>query len=50
MSDLTLALAFGDYDRIRPLVDGRVAIEGVAPIFHTLPPEEIPPVRGAAPR
>ena len=30
-----------DYDRVRPLIDGTVAIDGVAPVFMTLEPEEI---------
>ncbi len=38
---LELAVAIGDYDRTRPLIDGAVRIDGVNPIFMTLPPEEI---------
>ena len=38
---LELSLAVGDYDRIRPLVDGRVQIDGVRPILMLLSPEEI---------
>jgi 4,5-dihydroxyphthalate decarboxylase len=30
----------GDYDRTRPLLDGRVLIDGVAPVCMTLSPEE----------
>jgi 4,5-dihydroxyphthalate decarboxylase len=41
MSKLELSVAVGDYDRIRPLTDGSVAIDGVAPIFMNLDPEEI---------
>jgi 4,5-dihydroxyphthalate decarboxylase len=41
MSKLTLSVAIGDYDRVRPLVDGSVTIDGVAPVFLTLEPEEI---------
>ena len=38
---LGLSVAVGDYDRTRPMVDGRVGIDGVAPVFMTLSPEEI---------
>lgn len=38
---LQLSIAVGDYDRTRPLVDGSVPIDGVAPIFLLLSPEEI---------
>jgi 4,5-dihydroxyphthalate decarboxylase len=38
---LELSIAFGDYDRTRPLVDGTVRIDGVDPIFMLLSPEEI---------
>ena len=41
MSKLNLSVAIGDYDRNRPLIDGTVAIDGVDPVFMTLPPEEI---------
>ncbi len=41
MSKLRLSVAIGDYDRNRPLIDGAVAIDGVDPVFMTLPPEEI---------
>src|SRR5262245_9538013 len=41
MSDLRLAIAVGDYDRNRPLIQGRVRIDGVDPVFMTLSPEEI---------
>lgn len=41
MAKLKLSIAIGDYDRTRPLVDGRVQIDGVDPIFMTLSPEEI---------
>ncbi|MCG7359695.1 ABC transporter substrate-binding protein [Roseomonas sp. ACRSG] len=41
MSLLPLSLAIGDYDRIRPLVDGTVRIDGVDPVFSILDPEEI---------
>ena len=37
---LPLTIACGNYDRTRPLVDGRVPIEGCDPIFLTLEPEE----------
>jgi 4,5-dihydroxyphthalate decarboxylase len=41
MSKLKLSIAVGDYDRIRPLVDGSVQIDGVDPVFMLLEPEEI---------
>lgn len=41
MSRLPLSLAIGDYDRIRPLMDGTVRIDGVDPVFSILDPEEI---------
>ena len=41
MSRLELSIAVGDYDRVRPLVDGSVQIDGVDPIFMLLEPEEI---------
>jgi 4,5-dihydroxyphthalate decarboxylase len=41
MSKLELSVAVGDYDRVRPLIDGDVAIDGVAPVFLRLAPEEI---------
>src|SRR5262245_10342852 len=41
MTRLQLSLAIGDYDRTRPLLDGGVQIDGVAPIIMALGPEEI---------
>jgi 4,5-dihydroxyphthalate decarboxylase len=41
MSKLKLSVAIGNYDRARPLFDGEVQIDGVDPVFMTLPPEEI---------
>ena len=41
MSKLQLSVAVGNYDRVRPLMDGAVQIDGVDPIFMNLPPEEI---------
>jgi 4,5-dihydroxyphthalate decarboxylase len=41
MSKLQLSIAVGDYDRVRPLIDGTVAIDGVAPVPMILGPEEI---------
>jgi 4,5-dihydroxyphthalate decarboxylase len=41
MRKLTLSIAVGDYDRVRPLVDGTVQIDGVDPVFMLLEPEEI---------
>ena len=41
MSKLNLSVAVGNYDRMRPLVDGEVQIDGVDPIFMLQEPEEI---------
>jgi 4,5-dihydroxyphthalate decarboxylase len=41
MNKLNLSIAVGDYDRTRPLVDGQIRIDGVAPVYMTLSPEEI---------
>jgi 4,5-dihydroxyphthalate decarboxylase len=41
MNKLALSIAVGDYDRVRPLVDGSVQIDGVDPVFMLLEPEEI---------
>jgi 4,5-dihydroxyphthalate decarboxylase len=41
MANLSLSVAVGDYDRNRPLINGAVKIDGVDPVFMTLPPEEI---------
>ena len=41
MTDLRLSVAVGDYDRMRPLFDGDVRIDGVDPVFMQLEPEEI---------
>jgi 4,5-dihydroxyphthalate decarboxylase len=41
MANLQLSVAVGNYDRVRPLIDGTVGIDGVDPVFMTLPPEEI---------
>ena len=41
MAKLQLSVAVGDYDRTRALIDGAVQIDGVAPVFMTLSPEEI---------
>lgn len=41
MTKLTLSLAMGDYDRTRPIADGRVKIDGVDPIPMLLTPEEM---------
>ena len=38
---LSLSIAVGDYDRMRPLMDGAVQIDGVDPVFMRLYPEEI---------
>jgi 4,5-dihydroxyphthalate decarboxylase len=41
MSNLSLSVAIGDYDRNRPLISGAVQMDGVDPVFMTLSPEEI---------
>src|SRR6202051_3981884 len=41
MAKLQLSFAIGDYDRMRPLVDGAVQIDAVDPQFMLLEPEEI---------
>src|SRR5436309_4433408 len=41
MSKLRLSVAVGNYDRVRPLMDGAVQIDGVDPVFMNLSPEEI---------
>ncbi len=41
MSKLQLSVAMGDYDRTRALLDGRVQIDGVDPVYMTLSPEEM---------
>lgn len=41
MTRLTLSIAMGDYDRTRPIHDGRVQIDGVDPVTMLLSPEEM---------
>ncbi|KWT97461.1 MULTISPECIES: PhnD/SsuA/transferrin family substrate-binding protein [Comamonadaceae] len=41
MSKLQLSIAMGDYDRTRALLDGRVQIDGVDPVYMNLYPEEM---------
>lgn len=41
MKKLRLSIAVGDYDRVRPLLDGAVAIDGVDAVPMCLEPEEI---------
>lgn len=41
MSALRLSVAIGDYDRNRPLIDGRTTIDGVDPVIMKLSPEEM---------
>jgi 4,5-dihydroxyphthalate decarboxylase len=41
MANLQLSVAIGNYDRCRPLLDREVQIDGVAPVFMKLSPEEI---------
>ena len=42
MAKLQLGIAVGDYDRMRPLVDGTVQIDGVDPQWMLLDPEDAP--------
>jgi 4,5-dihydroxyphthalate decarboxylase len=41
LTNLTLSIAMGDYDRTRPIHDGRVQIDGVTPVSQLLSPEEM---------
>ena len=41
MGKLNLSVAVGNYDRMRPLVDGEVQVDGVDPVFMLQDPEEI---------
>lgn len=41
MGKISLSIAMGDYDRTRPIHDGRVQIDGVEPITMLLSPEEM---------
>jgi len=41
MSKLRISVAVGDYDRTRPLVDGRVLVDGADPVYMLLSPEEM---------
>lgn len=41
MAKLTPSIAVGHYDRIQPLLDGTVRIDGADPVFMLLEPEEI---------
>lgn len=41
MGALKLSIAMGDYDRTRPIHDGRVKIDGVDPVTMLLSPEEM---------
>ncbi|MBP5857444.1 ABC transporter substrate-binding protein [Marivibrio halodurans] len=41
MGKLQLSIAMGDYDRTRPIHDGRVQIDGVDPVTMLLTPEEM---------
>ena len=43
MPNLDLDIAFWDYDRTRPLMDGRVRPEGINPKITVLRPREIFP-------
>ena len=41
MNKLRISVAVGDYDRTRPLVDGRVLVDGADPVYMLLTPEEM---------
>jgi 4,5-dihydroxyphthalate decarboxylase len=41
VTNLKLSVATGDYDRTRPIFDGRVQIDGVDPVCMLLSPEEM---------
>ena len=41
MSKLRLSIAMGDYDRTRPIYDGRVGIDGIDPVCMLQVPEEM---------
>jgi 4,5-dihydroxyphthalate decarboxylase len=41
MGKLNLSIGIGNYDRVRPLADGNVQMDGVDPTFMFLDPEEI---------
>ncbi len=41
MTPLRISVAMGDYDRTRPLVDGRVQVDGADPVYMLLSPEEM---------
>ncbi len=41
VAKLPLSIAIGDYDRVRPIADGTVRIDGCDPILMHLEPEEI---------
>jgi 4,5-dihydroxyphthalate decarboxylase len=41
MARLKLSIAIGNYDRMRPFVDGEVQMDGVDPVFMLLEPEEM---------
>jgi 4,5-dihydroxyphthalate decarboxylase len=41
MAQLKLSVAIGDYDRMRPFIDGEVQMDGVDPVFMLLDPDEI---------
>lgn len=43
MRQLALSIAFWNYDRTLPLADGRVPVEGCAPRFEVLRPQELFP-------
>ena len=40
MGKLRIKIAAWDYDRVRPIIDGRVPVEGCEVDFLVLPPEQ----------
>ena len=40
MAKLPITIATGDYDRVRPVIDGRVAVEGCETAYFPIPIEE----------
>lgn len=41
MRNLKLSIAMGNYDRTRPIIDGRVSIQGIDPVVMMQEPEEL---------
>lgn len=40
MAKLPITIATGDYDRVRPIIDGRIAVEGCETAYFPIPIEE----------